>query len=428
MESQNDIFSQSFTQAVVATVLLPEDDENEVREDLKELGSLLKTLGIEVCGEVVQRRQKFSPHSLMGKGKIEEIHNLACDLEVEVVVFDKPLSGPQVRNLEKMIGLPVMDRSAVILEIFSSHARTSQAKTQVEIARLEYLLPRLTGAWTHFQRQVGGGLKSRGMGEKQIEVDRRRARERISRLQSKLEHIGKEKEVQRRSRSQEWKVALVGYTNTGKTTLMRNLTRSEIEGEDELFATLDTSIKVIDPRSRPKVLLSDTVGFIRNLPHSLVESFKSTLHEVVEADLLLHVVDLGHPNFRAQIETTTEVLRELGADNIPVIHVFNKCDTVSDEVLPRLVKGAYPKSLVVSANIPEDVVVVRRRVLDFFKKHMVKCVLKVPVSDYGSQSKVYAHCIVNSSDYEEQGWVYFDVEVNEVALRQIEGLIEVVKK
>ena len=419
MGDQIDVSWDGLTTAVVASVILADEDEKEVLDDLRELSSLLHTLGVKVVGEVIQRRQKFSAHSLMGSGKVEEIHNLACDLEASAVVFDKPLTGPQIRNLEKMIGLPVLDRSAVILEIFSKHARTAQAKTQVEIARLEYLLPRLTGAWTHFQRQVGGGLKSRGMGEKQIEIDRRRARERITRLQAKLAQIQKDKKTQRRARGQEWKVALVGYTNTGKTTLMRNLTMSKVAGEDELFATLDTNIKVIDPRTRPKVLLSDTVGFIRNLPHALVESFRSTLQEAVEADLLLHVVDLSHPNYRQQIETTNNVLSELGADNVPCFYLFNKADRVKDDVLRRLVKAAYPKSIVLSAESRSDVGELRKRILDFFLGHMHKCELRVPADDSEGLSKVYGNCLVNDADYSEPGWVIFQVEVSEVSLKKV---------
>ncbi|MDQ3231551.1 MAG: GTPase HflX, partial [Pseudobdellovibrionaceae bacterium] len=319
--------------AVIVGVLLPGDAPEKLEEQLVELQSLLDTLGVQVTGRIVQKRQKLTPNCYIGVGKVQEIKDLAGSTHAKLVVFDHALSAPQVRNLEEMTECVVLDRTGIILEIFSRHARTNQAKAQVEIAKLEYLLPRLSGQWSHFQRQRGGGSLQRGMGEKQIEIDRRRARERIARLQKQLEQFRKEKATQRKSRSNELKVAIVGYTNSGKTTLMKGLTKSQVAPKDELFATLETNIKTIDPRTRPKILLSDTVGFIRNLPHGLVASFRTTLDEVNEADLLLHVVDVSYHHYEDHIHVTRSVLEEMGAGDIPQILVFNKVDQLKDPIL-----------------------------------------------------------------------------------------------
>lgn len=361
-------------------------------------------------GRIIQKRHRLTAKTLLGTGKVDEIKELAESCNADVVAFDRPLSPPQVRNLEEMTGKTVMDRTGIILEIFSKHARTNQAKTQVEIAQLEYLLPRLSGAWTHFQRQAGGGVRSRGMGEKQIEVDRRRARERIVRLQKQLDHIRKEKETQRKARSQELKVAIVGYTNSGKTTLMKSLTRSTIAGKDELFATLDTNIKTIDPRTRPKILLSDTVGFIRNLPHSLVESFKSTLDEVREADLLLHVVDVSYHSYEDHIKITRQVLEDIGAGEVPQIMIFNKADLLKDPILPRVLKAAYPGSMTLSANSVADANELRDHIYGFFRKNLVTYSVAIDVALQTILSKVYNNCLILKTDYDESGKMLFSVQ------------------
>ena len=401
---------KSNSKAIIVGIVLNSEDSEKVQEDLDELQSLLETLGVPVEARVCQKRHKLIAKTLLGTGKVEEIKEVAESTCADLIVCDRPLSPPQTRNLEAMTGLTVMDRTGIILEIFSQHARSNQAKTQVEIARLEYLLPRLTGAWTHFQRQTGGGVRSRGMGEKQIEVDRRRARERIARLQKQLETIRKEKQVQRKSRSNELKVAIVGYTNSGKTTLMKRLTRSEVAGKDELFATLDTNIKTIDPTTRPKLLISDTVGFIKNLPHALVESFKSTLDEVGDSDLLLHVVDVSYHSYEEHIEITQKVLNEIGAGEVPQIMVFNKVDLLKDQILPRVLKAAYPGSVAISANDSDCILTLRDRIYDFFKSNLVSYRLEVPVNEQSTLSKVYKNCLIVESDYEADGIIVFEVK------------------
>lgn len=396
--------------AIIVGIQLQGEDAARIEDGLEELQSLLSTLRVPVRGKIIQRRQKLTPSCLLGTGKVMEIKEMAERAGAPLIVVDRSLSPPQVRNLEQMTGKEVLDRTGVILEIFSRHARTTQAKTQVEIARLEYLLPRLAGAWTHFQRQAGGGHLSRGMGEKQIEIDRRRARERINKLKMQLEQIRKEKLIQRKARSNELKVALVGYTNSGKTSVMKGLTKATIEGKDELFATLDTNIKTIDPRTRPKILLSDTVGFIRDLPHSLVESFKSTLDEVSEADLLLHVVDVSHSHYRDQVMTTQKVLEEIGAAAIPTLMVFNKADQLDDKYLGKILKSAYPGSVIVSALNFDDMVRLRDTVYDFFKKNMQRFSVSIPVTDQAAQSVVYKSCLILNKEYTDEDHMVFEVQ------------------
>lgn len=397
--------------AIIVGVQLPQEETNSLRDELDELESLLLTLGVETVGRTIQKRQKLTPSCFIGTGKVLEIKELAAAHQAKLVVFDRLLSPPQVRNLEQITGLRVLDRHGVILEIFSRHARSTQAKTQVEIARLEYLLPRLTGAWTHFQRQQGG-VNSRGMGEKQIEIDRRRARERISRLQKQLEQIEKEKKEQRKARASELKVALVGYTNSGKTTLMKAMTKAKVDGRNALFATLDTNIKTLDPRTRPRILLSDTVGFIRNLPHGLIESFKSTLTEVLEADLLLIVVDVSYQKYEEHIETTRRVLEEIGAGDIPSLIVFNKADLLDDQFLPRILRRAYPGSITVSAGDPKGVTLLRDQVYEFFKANFVQATLRVPIGNQSAQSRIYNTCLILDSDFTQPGEAIFTIQTS----------------
>ncbi len=409
MSDEHKTDNQGPETAIIVGVLLSGDDPHDLADDLDELESLLKTLGISTIERVVQKRQKLSARSLIGEGKVAEIAEIAKKAECKLVVFDRALSSPQVRNLEPMTNCEILDRTGVILEIFARHARSNEAKTQVEIAQLEYMLPRMTGAWTHFQRQKGGGVRARGMGEKQIEVDRRRARERISRLQKHLESISKERMTQRKSRTNELKIAVVGYTNSGKTTLMNGMTRLNTQGEDVLFATLDSSVRMLDPSTRPRILMSDTVGFIRNLPHSLVESFKSTLVEVLDADLLLHVVDVSHRNYRAHMETTEEVLNEIGAQDIQRMMVFNKTDLLDDPILIKVLTSAYRGGIAMSAHVEGDVDKMRKHVYQYFEDHLKEICLAIPQSDHAHLAVVYKSCMILASDFETQGMARFRV-------------------
>lgn len=378
-------------------------------EGLAELEALLATLGYQTKARVIQKRQRLVARSQIGEGKLAEIKQQVTQLGIQLVVFDRELSPSQSRELEKVLGCQVMDRTGIILEIFHENARTPQAKTQVEIARLQYLLPRLTGAWSHFQRQKGGGVNSKGMGETQIEIDRRRARDRIHRLNKELEEIRKDKMIQAKSRQGEWKVALVGYTNSGKTSLMNALTKSGFEAKDQLFATLDASVRVIDPRTRPKILLSDTVGFIRQLPHSLVESFKSTLDHVLDADLLLHVVDVAGGRVHEHIETTMSVLHEIGAGAVPCMIVFNKVDRLDDPFYPRILKQKYRSSFAVSSFDANSVMLLRDQIYRFFEQSMEKVTLHVPHDAGETIAMIHSQCKLVKSDYSSQDYVVFEV-------------------
>lgn len=310
--------------AVLVGLILQDQRSEVVKEYLDELAFLAETAGATTEKVFVQRLS--SPHSktYVGTGKLDEIKLYVEENKIDLVIFDDELTPSQIKNIEPELKCKVLDRTNLILDIFAKRARTAQSKTQVELAQYQYLLPRLTRLWTHLERQRGG-IGMRGPGETELETDRRIIRDKISLLKEKLEIINKQNEVQRKRRKEQVRVALVGYTNVGKSTLMNLLSKSDIFAENKLFATLDTTVRkvVID---RLPFLLSDTVGFIRKLPHGLVESFKSTLDEVREADILLHVVDIAHPNFEEHIQVVEQTLQEIKAANKPIIVVFNKVD------------------------------------------------------------------------------------------------------
>ena len=315
---------------------------------LAELKLLAETAGAQVRGQVVQRRGPIRAATFLSKGKIEEIQELAAEERAGLLLLDDDLSPAQHRNLEKELSMRVVDRSALILDIFARRARTREARLQVELAQLEYLLPRLTRMWEHLGR-LGGGIGTRGPGETQLEVDRRRIRERIARLKRDLEGVVRERRVQRKGRKACFKISLVGYTNAGKSTLFNALAHAKVYVEDQLFATLDPTTRVIASERKVQVLLTDTVGFIRKLPAHLVASFRATLEEVTEADLLLHIVDATEPDPQAHIEAVTGVLEELGALHRPRLLVFNKTDALDDEVTLLGLRAQHPGAIFVSA-------------------------------------------------------------------------------
>ena len=314
--------------AVLVGLVTQEQSEETVNEYLDELAFLAETAGLIPCERFIQRLDTPNTATFVGKGKLEEIEQHVVDEENEVgvVIFDDELSARQLRNIERELKVRIMDRTSLILDIFAMRAKTSHAKAQVELAQYQYLLPRLTRMWTHLERQRGGGgTIMRGPGETQLETDRRLILDKIARLKKELEKIDKQKSVQRKNRGKLVRVALVGYTNVGKSTLMTLLTKSEVFAEDKLFATLDTTVRKMTIENLP-FLLTDTVGFIRKLPTHLVESFKSTLDEVREADILLHVVDISHPAFEEQIQVVEETHHEIDETEKPTILVFNKID------------------------------------------------------------------------------------------------------
>lgn len=320
-----------YEKAVLIGIINREQNEEKVTEYLDELEFLTYTAGGEVIKRFVQRVDVPNPKTLIGSGKMEEIERFVEENEIGSVIFDDELSPAQQRNIEKQLRCKIIDRTSLILDIFAQRAQTSYARTQVELAQYEYLLPRLTGLWTHLERQKGG-IGMRGPGETEIETDRRIVRDRITLLKKKLEKIDRQMETQRGNRGSLVRVALVGYTNVGKSTLMNVISKSEVFAENKLFATLDTTVRKVVLGNLP-FLLSDTVGFIRKLPTQLVESFKSTLDEVREADLLLHVVDISHPQFEEHINSVNEILTDIKSSEKKTIMVFNKIDQYTHEVI-----------------------------------------------------------------------------------------------
>lgn len=314
----------NFEKTVIVGIITQGQDEDKLTEYLDELEFLTTTAGGEVVKRFSQKLERPNPKTFLGTGKIDEIAYYVKDNDVSTVIFDDELSPSQQKNLNQILGVKVLDRTNLILDIFAQRAQTSYARTQVELAQYQYLLPRLTGMWTHLERQKGG-IGLRGPGETEIETDRRIVRDRISLLKEKLKVIDKQMAIQRGNRGAMVRVALVGYTNVGKSTLMNLISKSEVFVENKLFATLDTTVRKVVIRNLP-FLLSDTVGFIRKLPTQLVESFKSTLDEVREADLLLHVVDISHPDFEEHIASVNEILKDIKSDDKATIMVFNKID------------------------------------------------------------------------------------------------------
>lgn len=333
--------------AVLVGIILPDQSEALVEEHLDELEFLALTAGAKTVRRFTQKLKSPDSRSYIGSGKLEEIRKYLEDHEVDLVIFDDDLSGKQQNIIESILKVKIVDRSFLILDIFASRAQTAQAKTQVELAQLQYIYPRLRGMWSHLERQRGG-IGMRGPGEQEIETDRRIVKEKISMLKKRLEKIDLQSATQRKNRDEMIRVSLVGYTNVGKSTLMTMLSKSEVFAENKLFATLDTTVRKVVWDSMP-FLLSDTVGFIRKLPHHLIESFKSTLDDVREADILLHVVDISHPQFEDQVKVVTETLESIGAGEKSTMMIFNKMDAWRqknfDELLDRATRNELEEEI-----------------------------------------------------------------------------------
>ncbi len=439
--------------ALLVSVRTPEISDLEGDESLAELERLVTTLGFDVVERQSQRRASASGALVVGEGKLKELaaltggpgfvekgppikkktkagaHAVSEEEETEeadakdpddvadlglypendeavaaprekiadVVVFDGDLSPSQLRNLEKAFGVEVLDRPAVIIEIFSRHARTRAARLQVEIARLNYLAPRLRETGGGGERQAG-----RGSGESELELDRRHVRDRLTELRAELELVQTEAAQRRAARSEQPRVALVGYTNAGKSSTMRALTGSQVLVEDKLFATLDTTVRALHPETQPRILVSDTVGFIKKLPHDLVASFRSTLDEALHATLLLYVVDAADPTFRSQLEVTRQVLGEVGATEIPSLIVLNKADRL-EEFSMRSLRREFPDAILLSTRRPEDVKALRERILSFFEREMVEEDLFVPYDAKGVIGEIRSRMRVVAEDYDEAG-------------------------
>lgn len=342
------ISAETSERTVLVGLVTPEQPENKAKEYLDELAFLADTAGAETVGRFMQKVDYPNPRTFVGKGKLAEIKQFVEANDIGMVIFDDDLTTKQVSNIERELQVKILDRTSLILDIFAKRARTANSKTQVELAQYRYLLPRLTGLWTHLERQRGG-IGMRGPGETQIETDRRIILDKISRLKKELIEIDRQKSIQRKNRGKLTRVALVGYTNVGKSTLMNLISKSDVFAENKLFATLDTTVRKVIIDNLP-ILLTDTVGFIRKLPTHLVESFKSTLDEVRDADVLLHVVDISHPQWEEQIEVVNKTLAEVcGSANKPMIMVFNKIDTFS--YIPKDADDLTPRT---RENIPLD--------------------------------------------------------------------------
>jgi GTP-binding protein HflX len=387
--------------AVLAAVRTPDVSEEELAESMAELGRLAHTLGLTVVDTVTQSRESFHPGTYLGSGKVADLKTAVTVHKAGLVLLDHELSPSQARNLEKETGAEVMDRTAVILEIFHRHARSRAAKAQVEIVRLEYMAPRMREAGKGRDRQRGG-IGGKGAGESGMELDRRKIRDRIAELTAELHALEEEASTQRSRRRTLNRVALVGYTNAGKSTLMRALTGSEVYVADKLFATLDTTVRTLHPESRPRVLVSDTVGFINKLPHGLVASFKSTLDEALEASLLIHVVDASDPAHDRQREVTAEVLADIGAADVPRLLVLNKIDRAADEAeaCVRLARR-WPDAVVMSARRPDDVAHLRQTIIDFFARQLVEQELRIPYDRQALRGEIFEHCQVLEERYED---------------------------
>ena len=390
--------------ALLVGVIQPGMTESLIHEHLDELELLAETAGAKIAGRITQRVSKINPATFIGKGKAEELLNQAKELGVKLIVFDDELSSGQIKNYHKISeNVKVLDRSGLILDIFHKHAKTKEARTQVDLAYMEYLLPRLTRQWTHLERQMGGIGTRAGMGETQIEIDRRLIRTRISKLKKELIRIEKERVTQSYRRRSEFRVSLVGYTNAGKSTLFKALTGSDVYIQDQLFATLDTTVRQLLIDESHPILLSDTVGFIRKLPHNLVASFKSTLKEVLEADLILVMLDISSSQIEDHFQTIENVLKDMGAQEIPQILVLNKVDLISDGNMIEKRQREFPDSVTVSAQQHLRLSELKSRILGKMEENFQTIDLEFPYD----QGKIIAHAQegveVLKREYEENG-------------------------
>lgn len=388
--------------AVLVGIVSPEESVDQLSQSLDELVRLLDTLGIESVDRLVQYKDSRCPRYRIGTGKLEELRALVKATEADLVVFDSELSPSQNRNLEKQLGVEIADRCGVILWIFSQNAKTHEAKLQVELANLEYSLSRLTRKWSHLSRQQGGMGFIGGEGETQLEVDRRICREQIQKVKGKLQKIAQQRKIQKKGRDSYFGVAIVGYTNCGKSTLLNRLTSSNVLVQDKLFATLDPSVRMSKAEEKPAILFSDTVGFIRKLPHHLVASFRSTFDEIRDADLLLHVVDISDEDYKQKISETLRVLEDLELDKIPRMLVFNKIDLKEMEPTKlKLIRSVYAGSVLISAakNIGFDDF--KKKLYDFFADRITEKKVVMRVGSERILQQIYDLTRVFQVDYSE---------------------------
>ncbi|MCH1552172.1 MAG: GTPase HflX [Balneolaceae bacterium] len=398
-------------------------EKYQAEEHLEELALLTDTAGGIPVAKVLQQRNRPDVSSYVGKGKLTELKGQMSALGAKTIIFDDDLSPTQIRNVEKVTDAKVLDRSALILDIFASRAQTAAAKTQVELAQLQYLLPRLTRYWTHLSRQ-SGGIGTKGPGETQIETDRRIIGQRIGVLKSKLEKLDKQRTTQRKSRDQMTRVSLVGYTNAGKSTLMNALTDSGVFTENRLFATLDSTVRRHQLRTH-EILLSDTVGFIRKLPHHLVQSFKSTLDEVREADLLIHLVDGSSTMVHEYIEVVQQTLKELKSNNKQTLLVFNKVDRMDDEQ-HEMLRGEYPNALYISAIRGIGLSELEEAIEQEIESHYIKVDLEIPIQAYKAVAFIHEHAHVENEKYTGE-FVHITCRIDEKDFKQLSKMLNTIE-
>lgn len=386
--------------ALLVTVDLGEPEGWTAEERSLELRELASSAGAKVIEEIIVRRHEPQPACFIGTGKVEEISAICAKQHIGIVIFNNDLSATQQKNIEERVKTKTIDRTQLILDIFARHAHSNEGKIQVELAQLLYLLPRLTGKGIHLSR-LGGGIGTRGPGEQKLEVDRRRIRDRISHLKKSLEGLSRRRAMMRKKREKFsiLAVAIIGYTNVGKSTLLNALTHSKVIVEDKLFSTLDSTVRKLIMPNKQKVLFIDTVGFLNHLPHHLIEAFRATLEEVKEADLLLHLVDVSHQKAEEQADAVYDVLKDIGADDKPVITAFNKIDKLGLCSIPDRLKGSFHDAVPISAVTGEGLDELVKRILHHIKGCMASIKLRLPASDGASLNMIYENGLVIKKEY-----------------------------
>ena len=395
-----EISQNNVERALLVALIKGKDGSDIVEEHLDELEELVATAGAGTVRKIMQVKNSADPAFYIGKGKAEELVNVVKDDKIDVVIFDDDLSPTQVRNLERTLNRKIVDRSGLILDIFASRAKTREAKTQVELAQLQYLLPRLTRAWTHLSKQYGG-IGTKGPGETQIETDRRIIRTKISHLKQNLKKIESQRNIQTQGRKDFIRVCLAGYTNAGKSTLFNRLTESGVLAEDKLFATLDSTTRILDVNKSSKILLSDTVGFIRKLPANLVASFKSTLNEVRDADVILHIIDISHPYFEDHIKVVEDTLKDIGSDNKTILRIFNKVDLLHDKQKISYVSNTFEDSLIISAEKGINISALIKTLTNLSKDTFVEENVDLNLEDSETAAKIHTLAEVLDTKYDD---------------------------
>ncbi len=417
-----DIINRKKERAILVALITGDYSKEQVEEHLGELALLTDTAGADVVFKITQDRHRPDPATFIGKGKAEEVAQLIELNDIQLVIFDDDLNPTQVRNLEKMLERKILDRSGLILDIFASHAKTREARTQVELAQLQYMLPRLSRAWTHLSKQYGG-IGTKGPGETQIETDRRIIRTRISKLKENLKKIEAHQETKSSGRKEFVTACLVGYTNAGKSTLLNRLTEAGVLTEDKLFATLDSTTRAFEIEKNKKILLSDTVGFIRKLPHHLVASFKTTLNVVKDADIILHVIDVSNNYFEDHMRVVESTLEELNSNKKIQIKIFNKVDALKDNSRMDYISQQFKDGVLISAERGMNIGNLRKMMLDIYEQNFVESIIELKPHESKLVSQLYDLAEILSADYDEDK-IVVTYRTNASTHNKIQGLLK----